>query len=81
MDYQVLAKEMNEAGKLEHSTYKGVREKDVKLMSPDELKAKRRADNEAVALYKKAHESYLKRTGQTNLDLEIVIEETRKILE
>jgi len=72
---------MNEAGKVEHSTYKGVREKDVRKLTPEEAAAKVDADKKAVELYRAAHRNYLKRTGQTDDTIRESIEKTRSILE
>lgn len=81
IEYQILSKEMNEAGKVEHSTYKGVREKDVRKLTPEEAAAKVDADKKAVELYRDAHRNYLKRTGQTDDTIRESIEKTRSILE
>jgi hypothetical protein len=80
IEYQVVSQEMNAAGKIEHSVYKGLREKDVNLMAKEELDAKREADMAAANAYASAQQAYLTRTGQTEKDIERIIEETRGLL-
>lgn len=69
LEYQILPREMNEAGKIEHQMYKRWREQDVSSLSKQEQKLKERADAEAVDLYSDAWESYLGRTGQTKKEI------------
>ncbi len=81
LEYQILPREMNEAGKIEHSAYKSVREKSVAELAPDEAIAKKQADLRAVVLYRNAFNQYLQRTGQTEATIKALISETRMILE
>lgn len=79
LEYQILAKEMNEAGDLEHQMYKEWRGKDVKKMTPEMANAKSEVDTWAADLYSDAWNDYLKRTGQTTEDIECIIKRTREI--
>ena len=80
VEYQILSKEMNEAGKIEHSTYKALREKDVNKMTRAELDNKDKADIEAGRLYRSAQEDYQKRTGQDRQAIEQIIKDTEEVI-
>ena len=80
IEYQIMPKEMQEAGKIEHATYKQWREKDVAKMTNDELWKLDELDLAANKLYNQAWQTYLKRTGQTENHIKQVIDETRNRL-
>ena len=80
IEYQILPREMNEAGKVEHSIYKSLRGRDVSKMTMAELYAKDEADTAAADLYADAWKTYLKRTGQTESIVRQTIERTKQAL-
>lgn len=80
LEYQILPREMNEAGKIEHQMYKQWRGKDVSKMTESELLQSDEVDLAANALYNQSWQAYLKRTGQTKQAIEQIIENTRKLL-
>jgi hypothetical protein len=80
IEYQVLPKEMNAAGDVEHGTWEQWRNKDVKQMTPEEQLLNDKADLNARRLYSQAWNDYLARTGQTPESIEKIIEDSRKIL-
>ncbi len=79
IEYQVLSKEMNEAGRIEHSTYKAVRKNDVSKLTKAELDSKDKADIAAARLYRSAQEAYQKRTGQNRQAIQKIINDTEKV--
>lgn len=80
VEYQILPREMNEAGKIEHAAYKQWRNKDVTKMTEAELLQSDEVRLAAYKLYSKSWNAYLKRTGQTDEALRQIIEDARKLL-
>jgi hypothetical protein len=80
VEWQILSREMNEAGKIEHKIYKQWRGKDLSAMSMAEKDLKREVDAQAVDLYKSAWREYLKRTGQTESAVMEIIQQTKRLL-
>lgn len=82
IEFQILPREMNEAGKIEHQMYKAVRGKDVEKLSHSEKVELLKVDKAARNLYQEAWTNYLARTGQTEADIrksiEIAIEKLAK---
>lgn len=81
LEYQVLPREVNEAGKAEHRMYKEWRGKDVSSLTPEDSIAKKLADKRAVELYRNPFQQYLIRTGQTQATITKLIEKTIEISE
>lgn len=74
IEFQILPREMNEAGKIEHQMYKAVRGKDPAKLSHDEKVELLKVDKAARNLYQEAWTNYLARTGQTEADIRKFIE-------
>ncbi len=81
VEYQIVAREMNEAGKIEHQIYKQWRNQDVKRIAREQLDAKREAEAAAADLYFDAWQSYMKRTDQTENDIKHIIRQVRQQIE
>lgn len=81
VEYQILPKELAEAGRLEHQTYKAWREKDVRKLTPSDKALKLETDQRAATIYKSAWQNYLKRAQQTEDSIRQIIEETQRIME
>lgn len=80
IEYQILPREMNEAGAMEHDIYEQWRNKDVTKLTREEKLLKREADLQAKELYDEAWERYLTRTGQTEETIRKIVEQTKKIV-
>lgn len=80
IEYQILPRELNEAGKVEHQMYKKWRGKDFSSMTKAMRDAKDEADTVAADLYFDAWKAYLKRTGQTTESIKQIIKQTRGIV-
>lgn len=80
MEYQILPREMDEAGKIEHAAYKATRDNNPSKMTRAELNAQEVTDLAATDLYSDAWVSYLKRTGQTKDSIKQIIQQTRQAL-
>lgn len=81
IEYQILPREMNEAGAMEHDVYEQWRNKDVTKLTREEKLLKREADLQAKELYDEAWERYLTRTGQTEETVKKIIEQTKKAVQ
>lgn len=80
IEYQILPREMNEAGKIEHQMYKQWRHRDTAKMTESELLQSDEVRLSAKKLYSRSWNTYLQRTGQTEEALKGIIEDTLKIL-
>lgn len=80
IEYQILPREMYEAGKTEHHLYKTVREKDVKALSRDQKIEVRELNIQARNLYSDAWQAYLRRTGQTEESVRKFVKEAKDAL-
>jgi hypothetical protein len=80
VEYQIVAREMNEAGKMEHSMYKTLRGKNTREMTKAELENKNQADMVAIRLYRNAQEAYQKRTGQDLKSIERIVAAAREAI-
>jgi hypothetical protein len=78
LEWQILPREMNEAGNIEHQIYKEWRGKDVSTMTREERKQSQFADLDARRLYKEAWKGYLMRTKQSEADVRKLIEKAGK---
>lgn len=81
IEYQILPREMNEAGKIEHQIYKSVRGDDLASLSRSEKAEHLKIDKQARTLYQSAWSAYLKRTHQTEAQVGRFIEVARRALE
>jgi hypothetical protein len=80
IEYQILPKELNDAGKIEHATFEEWRGRDSATLSREEKIARERADRDAAKFYRNAWDSYLKRTGQTEETIKRIIADATEIL-
>ncbi|HEY9711826.1 MAG TPA: hypothetical protein V6C72_00050, partial [Chroococcales cyanobacterium] len=80
VEYQIVPREMKEAGKIGHAQYKEFRGMDKNLMTDEQALAKAEADRQQVLLYRGAWEAYLRRTGQTEEQILQIVEQARREL-
>jgi ppGpp synthetase/RelA/SpoT-type nucleotidyltranferase len=80
IEFQIVTKEMLAANAEEHAMYKKFRKVSVKELSPKEYLEKQEAKADAVTLYRKAHGTYVTRTGHTDKIIKVIIKEARQTL-
>jgi len=81
IEYQILPKEMNEAGNIEHQIYKSIREKDVRQLTNEQKQQVREMNYQARNIYSEAWEAYLRRTGQTTETINKFVQAAKAVLE
>lgn len=81
IEYQILPREMNEAGKIEHQIYKSIREKDVRKLTNEQRQQVLEMNNQARRVYSDAWEAYLRRTGQTKESITKFVQDANAICE
>ena len=74
VEYQILPREMYEAGNIEHQAYERIRGKDLQKLTEAERVERRLLNNRARNLYQDAWEAYLSRTGQTERNIRKFVE-------
>lgn len=80
-EFQVVPTEINTASQQTHGFYKRNRNVSIREISKQEAREVLQADQEAARIHNKAWQAYLSRTRQATKDIEIVVNETKKLFE